>query len=85
MTAHASTAEAQTQRHIPRIALREQEAADAFGISLGTFLALVKEGKLPRPTYVRPRIPLYDLTKLETAWRDLQEDGAADQDNPWDE
>ena len=47
-------------RPIPRIALREQEAADALGIGLTTFLSLVSEGKMPKPVRIRPRLPLYD-------------------------
>lgn len=43
---------------VPRFALRETEAAAAFGISPGTFHALVTEGTMPQPTYISPRIPL---------------------------
>ncbi|MGB8601854.1 MAG: hypothetical protein WCD42_06620 [Rhizomicrobium sp.] len=70
---------------LPRFALREMEAAAAFGVSPGTFRILVSEGKMPRPTYISPRIPLWDMTDLQAAWLTLKERGGILQNNPWDE
>ena len=70
---------------VPRIALREPEAAAAFGISLGTFRTLVDEGKMPKPTYISPRIPLWDLDKLRESWGVLQDGTISGENNEWDE
>lgn len=70
---------------VPRFALRETEAAAAFGISPGTFRALVEAGKMPRPTYISPRIPLWDLDKLRVAWDALQDTEFPGDNNEWDE
>lgn len=73
-------------RHpVPRIALREQEAAAAFGVSLGTFRTLIGEGKMPKPTYISPRIPLWDLDKLRESWAVLQDGALSEENNEWDE
>lgn len=70
---------------VPRFALREAEAAAAFGISPGTFRALVADGTMPQPTYISPRIPLWDFLELQSAWQALKERGGLTTNNPWDE
>lgn len=72
-------------RPVPRFALRPHEAADSFGVSLGTFLGWVQTGKMPRPVKVG-RIALYDTESVRKAWEDLKlELTAEDSPNPWDE
>lgn len=71
-------------RPVPRIALRPQEAADAVGVSLSTFLTWVSEGKMPRPIKVG-RICLYDTESVRNAWEALKEAAGAGDDNPFDE
>jgi predicted DNA-binding transcriptional regulator AlpA len=73
------------KRSVPRIALRADEAADALGIGVTTFLALVNEGKMPRPIYIRPRLPLYNTEDVRKFWGALK-DAIVDSDpNPWDD
>lgn len=71
-------------RSVPRIALRPQEAADSIGVSLGTFLVWVKDGKMPRPIKIG-RIALYDIEAMRRAWEALKESTGSGDLNPWDE
>lgn len=68
-----------------KIALRPEEAAEAIGVSLGTFLALVSEGKMPKPVPIpHHRIVRYDAESVRKAWEGLKEAAGATEANPWD-
>jgi predicted DNA-binding transcriptional regulator AlpA len=69
------------RRPIPRLAFREQEAADALGIGLTTFHELVAEGRMPQPVRIRPRLPLYDAEDVRRAWEDLKAEFGRTPDN----
>lgn len=85
MSPRASTVTDLPQRPIPRIALREHEAADALGIGLSTFRMLVEEGIMPKPIRIRPRLPLWDADGVRRAWQDLKDETGEDVANPFDE
>jgi excisionase family DNA binding protein len=71
---------------LDRLAWRENEAAEALGISLTTFLELVAEGKMPKPVRIRPRLPRYDCEDVRKAWRTLKEAQISPNDaNEWDQ
>jgi hypothetical protein len=69
------------------LALKAQGCADALDISLSTFNALVKEGKMPKPIAIpgHPGLALYDFAAVCRAWAVIvegQDDGALDN---WDD
>lgn len=73
-------------RVTPTLALRAKSAADALDISLGSFLALVREGKMPAPVPVpgHTGLVLYDFEAVRNAWQALLEAGSGEEGNPWD-
>ena len=73
-------------RLTPVLAFRAKTAADSLDISLGSFLALVKEGKMPQPTAVpgHPGLVLYDFEAVRDAWEALKDGPAQDDANPFD-
>jgi hypothetical protein len=76
-----------TLRVIPTLAVRAKTAADALDISLGSFLVLVKEGKMPKPTSIpgHPGLVLYDFEAVREAWEALKYWAGRDDTNEWDE
>lgn len=76
----------QLPKPIPVLAMRAETAAAALDISLGSFLTLVKEGKMPRPIVVPGHrgLVLYDFEAVRQAWADLQS-GADSSGSEWDE
>jgi hypothetical protein len=73
-------------RATPTLAVRANTAADSLDISLGSFLALVREGKMPRPTVIpgHPGLVLYDFEAVRDAWRALMAAAGPDGTNEWD-
>jgi hypothetical protein len=86
MTARHNIQAAVPPRVTPTLAVRAKTAADALDISLGSFLALVKEGKMPQPTTVpgHPGLVLYDFEAVRDAWQTLKEATGTSEINPWD-
>ena len=69
--------------YAPRM-LRADRAAAYCGMSESSFLALVKEGLLPKPTKLKG-IVLWDRTKLDSALDALQQEPPAPRRNTMDE
>jgi len=86
MTARQSIQAAIPPRVTPTLAVRAKTAADALDISLGSFLALVKEGKMPQPTTIpgHPGLVLYDFESVRDAWEALRNGTGQDDSNPFD-
>lgn len=74
-------------RLTPTLAVRAQTAADALDISLGSFLALVREGLMPKPVPIpgHAGLGLYDFEAVRNAWEALKESGGGAEANPWDQ
>lgn len=77
---------AQTRMN-PTIAVKANTAADALDISLGSFLSLVREGKMPKPIIVpgHSGLVLYDFEAVRSAWQTLTEAGNTEEANEWDQ
>jgi hypothetical protein len=74
-------------RATPTLAVRANTAADSLDISLSSFLALVGEGKMPRPAVIpgHPGLVLYDFEAVRDAWEALKEStNSNDAVNPFD-
>jgi hypothetical protein len=73
-------------RVTPTLAVRAKTAAEALDISLGSFLTLVAEGKMPRPITVpgHAGLVLYDFEAVRNAWQGLLDDAGAAKGNPFD-
>jgi hypothetical protein len=73
-------------RLTPSLAVRAQTAADALDISLGSFLALVKEGKMPKAVSIPGHngLVLYDFESVRNAWQAVVEGGDVGKGNPFD-
>lgn len=73
-------------RQVPSLALKGPSCAAALDISLGSFLALVEEGKMPKPVRIpgHSGLVLYDFEAVRNAWEALKEAGTED-GNEWDE
>jgi hypothetical protein len=71
-------------RAIPHIALRAQGAAAALDISVSTFLAWVREGKMPSATKIGG-IALYDVRELQRSWDHLRGGATKSLENPFDD
>jgi hypothetical protein len=73
-------------RATPTLAVRAKTAADSLDISIGSFLSLVREGKMPRPTVIpgHPGLVLYDFDAVRDAWRALMASAEPDGTNEWD-
>lgn len=82
MTARQRIQAAITPRVTPTLAVRAKTAADALDISLGSFLSLVREGKMPKAIGVpgHSGLVLYDFEAVRNAWEVLKESGAPDAD-----
>lgn len=87
MTARQRIHEAAPARVLPTLAVRARTAADALDISLGSFLALVREGQMPKPIGVpgHSGLVLYDFEAVRNAWEALKESAATDEINEWDQ
>ena len=74
------------QRLTPILAVRAKTAADSLDISLGSFLTLVKEGKMPSPTTIpgHPGLVLYDFEAVRDAWESLKNAAPPDHTNEWE-
>jgi hypothetical protein len=77
----------QRVRTAPTLAVRAKTAADALDISLGSFLSLVREGKMPKPVGVpgHTGLVLYDFEAVRGAWQLLTEAAGTVDGNEWDE
>lgn len=86
MSGHARISVEAPPRQVPALALKAGSCAAALDISLGTFLALVAEGKMPKPIKIQGHsgIVLYDYESVRNAWEALKEMGDETQPNPWD-
>jgi predicted DNA-binding transcriptional regulator AlpA len=73
-------------RAVQSLALKAPAAAAALDISLSTFLALVAEGKMPKPVKIPGHggLALYDYEAIRDAWQALTEAGEASESNEWD-
>lgn len=73
-------------RVTPSLAVRAQTAANSLDISLGSFLALVAEGKMPKPVRIpgHAGLVLYDFESVRNAWQALSEGGEDTKGNPFD-
>lgn len=66
------------------LALRPEEAADSIGVSVGTFLSLVEEGKMPRPIAIPGhRLVRYDAQAVHNAWLALRDAADGSDGNQW--
>lgn len=74
-------------RVTPTLAVRAKTAADTLDISLGTFLTLVREGKMPKPVLIphHTGLVLYDFEAVRNAWEALKGGGDASDFNEWDQ
>lgn len=74
-------------RLTPTLAVRAKTAADALDMSLGSFLALVREGKMPKPIGVpgHSGLVLYDFEAVRNAWEALKDAAGCGDANEWDE
>lgn len=74
-------------RMMPTLAVRAKTAAGVLDISLGSFLALVREGKMPKPIAIpgHDGLALYDFESVRNAWEALKESGGDADANPWDQ
>ncbi len=86
MTTHQRLQPVIPRRLTPVLAVKAKTAADSLDISLGTFLALVKEGKMPSPTTVpgHPGLVLYDFEAVRDAWETLKDAAPAAHTNEWE-
>lgn len=86
MTARQHVQAATSGLLTPVLAVRAKTAAASLDISLGSFLALVKEGKMPSPTTVpgHPGLVLYDFEAVRDAWTALKDGASQDDANPFD-
>jgi hypothetical protein len=86
MTARQRAQAATSPRLTPVLAVRAKTAAGSLDISLGSFLALVKEGKMPQPTAVpgHPGLVLYDFEAVRDAWQTLKEALPASRTDEWE-
>ena len=75
-----------TRRPAPMLAVRAKTAAEALDISMGSFLALVKEGKMPKPITVpgHPGIVLHDFGAVRDAWESLWASASSDNTDEWE-
>lgn len=73
-------------RVTPTLAIRAKTAADALDISLGTFLTLVREGKMPKPVLIphHTGLVLYDFESVRNSWEALKDGARTDDRNEWD-
>ncbi len=58
-------------------------AAEYVGVSVGTFDAMVVDGRMPKPKRVNTR-KVWDRLALDEAFANLPDDGEPEE-NPWDE
>ena len=74
-------------RVTPTLAVRAKTAACSLDISLGSFLVLVNEEKMPRPITIpgHPGLVLYDFEAVRNAWEALKDVAGQDDTNEWDE
>ncbi len=86
MSRHQNITADAPARHVPSLALKAPTAAATLDISLGSFLTLVEEGKMPKPVRVpgHPGLVLYDFEAVRNAWQALLEAGDGEEGNPWD-
>jgi len=86
MTARQQMHTAQFRPVRPTLAVRAKTAAEALDISLGTFLALVREGTMPKavPVPGHSGLALYDFEAVRNAWEALLEISGESEINPWD-
>lgn len=87
MTARQRIQDALPPRVTPTLAVRAKTAADALDISLGSFLSLVREGKMPKPVGVpgHTGLVLYDFEAVRNAWEALKDAGGSGEGGGWDE
>lgn len=86
MTARPHISATLPPRVTPTLAVKAKTAADTLDISLGTFLTLVREGKMPKPVAIpgHAGLVLYDFEAVRNAWEALLELGGAGEINEWD-
>jgi hypothetical protein len=75
-----------TENRPPTLAVRAERAAVSLDISHGSFLSLVREGKMPKPIRVpgHSGLVLYDFEAVRNAWQALIEAGETNDINEWD-
>jgi hypothetical protein len=86
-SSQAPTADLAGSRQLPTIALKATSCASALDISPSSFLALVAEGKMPKPIAIPGHrgLVLFDFEAVRNAWLALLETGGVSENNPWDE
>jgi hypothetical protein len=65
------------------LGLSRLQAAEFVGVSPSTFDKMVTDGLMPRPKRVGKRV-LWDSRKLVAAFDELDTDGEAADDGPWE-
>lgn len=73
-------------RPFPRYALRPEEAAASFGVSLNTFKMWEQQGFMPHPYHIGG-VVLYDGRELAEAWERKKETyskSISSEKEPWD-
>lgn len=66
---------------VPRFALKKDEAAAAFGISVSTFDTWVREGRMPKGHKIGG-VVLWDMQEISDSWSQLRDrDAEVDRDN----
>lgn len=59
-----------------RFGLSALEAAEAIGVSMNTFLAMVEEGRMPKPRAIRSR-RIWDVDEVREAFKAIPHAGQA--------
>jgi hypothetical protein len=77
------TRSATSQNYVP-LGLSRVEAAQHVGIGTTLFDEMVADGRMPPPKCINSR-RVWSRISLEQAFSELPEDGAVNDDNPWNE
>ena len=65
------------------LGLSREEAAQHIGIGTTLFDEMVADGRMPLPKCINTR-RVWNRVAIEQAFSELPDDGAANDDNPWD-
>lgn len=70
--------------NFPPLGLNREEAAKHIGIGTTLFDEMVSDGRMPLPKCINTR-RVWNRVAIEQAFSELPDDGAANDDNPWNE
>ncbi len=65
------------------LGLSRETAARYVGVSPGTFDAMVRDGRMPKPRCINAR-RVWDRREVEAAFEAIPKDDDDDEPNPWD-